>query len=101
MTSTVDERDLPSIRDLPPDVIHSYRKRPIEVQAVLWDGTMYIADFLHQWSRGDVWLDGGRLMVRTPEGEVYATLGSYIVCGVMGEFYPIQAHIFDRSFDAC
>ena len=90
--------DLPGIRDLPDDVIHDYRKKPVVIQAVQWNGTMYIADFLHQWSRGDVYFDDG-LWCKTLEGDLSASLGDFIICGVHGEFYACKPDIFALTYE--
>lgn len=97
----MNEGDLPWIKDLPEGFVKDYRKKPVVIQAVRWNGTSYCADFLHQWSRGDVFMDGGLLRVVTEEGIVFATVGSYIVCGVAGEFYPCRPDIFEGTHEPC
>lgn len=92
------ESDLPGIRPLPEGVIKDWRKKPVVIQAVQWNGTMYIADFLHQWSRGDVYFDDG-LWCKTLEGDLSASLGDYIICGVAGEFYACKENIFLQTYD--
>lgn len=94
--------DLPTIKDLPNGIIHDYRKVPVVIQAVQWDGTMYLADFLHQWSRGDVFFDhtAGYLTCKTLEGLYFeAILGAWVICGVEGEFYFCQDSIFKKTYE--
>lgn len=96
------ESDLPRIKDLPNGVIHDYRKKPVVIQAVQWDGTMYMADFLHQWSRGDIVLEDGRLTCYTLEGQIFETeVGNWVICGVKGEFYFCRDDIFKETYDPC
>lgn len=37
--------------------------------------------------------------VETPEGRVSLSIGSWIVRGTMGEFYPVQDSIFQATFE--
>lgn len=91
-----------SIRDLPEGVIKDYRKRPVVIQAVQWDGSMYQADFFHQWSRGDVFYDHTTkfLTCTTLEGQIFETkVGAWLICGVQGEFYFCQDDIFQKTYE--
>ena len=95
----MNERDIPTIKDIPEGFSKNYRKKPIVIQAVQWDGTMYCADLLHQWSRGDVYWDEG-LRCKTLEGDVYVGVrGCYIICGVEGEFYFCAESIFKLTYE--
>lgn len=45
--------------------------------------------------------DHGNPVLRIPtlEGEMTASLGDYIICGVAGELYPCKPDIFDRTYE--
>lgn len=40
----------------------------------------------------------GFLMIRTIEGDMQARPGSWVVKGVQGEFYPVDADIFSMTY---
>lgn len=98
------EPNLPTIKELPDGVIQDWRKKPVTIQAVQWDGTMYTADFMHQWSRGEVTFDRetGYLTCHTLEGQIFeTTVGNWLICGVKGEFYFCRDDIFKETYDKC
>lgn len=77
-------------------------KKPVEVEAMQFDGTMESAIELQRWSEryalpgfGD-----GNLIVRTLNGEVIATKGDWIIKGIKGEFYPCAPDIFEKSYES-
>ena len=41
----------------------------------------------------------GRMMIATLEGGMHVDIGDYIIKGVNGEFYPIKADIFRKTYD--
>lgn len=91
--------DLPTLRPLPEGFTTKFRKKPVVIEAVKWNGTMYTADLLHQWSRGDVYFDDNSLWCRTLEGPLSASLGDWIICGVAGEFYACKPDIFAKTYE--
>lgn len=98
-----------------------FRKKPVVIDALLWTGrnvgelTKWAAqaDFTHR-ARAvppiiDVTLpldvvslgDGAfNLLIKTPEGEMLANHGDWIICGVKGEFYPCKPDIFEATYEA-
>lgn len=77
-----------------------FRKRPVEIEAHLWDGTAGSHKLLREWTGGQVNLvTGGRLMVHTLEGWVLASAGDWIIRGVAGEFYPCKPDIFTATYE--
>ena len=101
-----------------------YRKKPVEVEAVRWDGTPEGSTPILDWilSTGDrgahwdyphdeirhVMDDGteqgcpaspGGLFIRTLEGEMRADAGDWIIRGVAGEFYPCKPEIFAATYE--
>ena len=74
-----------------------YRKKPIVIEA---------------WQNSDenefpAWVDsadvgrepGGVILINTLEGVMKAMPGDYIIKGIQGEFYPIKADIFKKTYD--
>lgn len=76
-----------------------FRKKPVVIEAVLWDGdnVKAVMDFM-EWrnaSHDDV--EG--LNIRTLEGMHHASVGDWIIKGVKGEFYPCKPDIFAATYD--
>lgn len=79
-----------------------WRKKPVVVEARRLDGN---ADDLAAWvnaSGGDATpcKDGTELAIVTLEGIRYASPGYWIIKGVVGEFYPCRADVFDATYEA-
>lgn len=72
-----------------------YRKRPVVIDALLFDGGngADVAD----WSGGTV--DEDRVMIPTIEGDLTASPGDYVIRGVAGEFYPCKPDIFAATYE--
>lgn len=84
-----------------------YRKKPVEVEAIVWDGTNVdeIKEFCGNVTHFDTQPNGTNndthyfLYINTLEGKMYAPIGDYIIKGVNGEFYPCKPDIFEKSYD--
>lgn len=77
----------------------TYRKKPVEIQAVIWDGKneKEVLDFLG-WRNAELDKRTG-LGIFTLEGRMQANVGDYIVKGIKGEFYPCKPDIFHLSYE--
>ena len=42
---------------------------------------------------------GESLYIKTLEGDMFAPIGSYIIKGVNGEFYPCREDIFEKTYE--
>ena len=72
-----------------------YRKKPIVIEAVQWDGnTEPMLDFC----KGIEFRDG-ELYIQTLEGQMHASKGDFIIKGVQGEFYPCKPDIFNLTYE--
>lgn len=85
-----------------------YRKKPIVIEAMQFDGTRESAQaIMDRW--GDVWLetmDGylqdvwtNRLEVQTLEGHMICSPSDWIIQGVKGELYPCKDDIFQATYE--
>ena len=77
-----------------------YRKKPVVIEAVLWDGTncQEISDFCGKDIIGAlVWKS--TFNIKTLEGMHRASIGDYIIKGVKGEFYPCKPDIFKMTYE--
>ena len=80
------------------------RKRPVEVEAMHWDGYPTTATVLINWMLAN----GGTaryhdepsaLSIDTLEGTMTAVPGDWIIKGVKGEFYPCKPDIFEVTYE--
>lgn len=89
-----------------------YRKKPIMVEAMCWNGTLESATEVVLWLRGlggvanyvaskenSSWDIPATILVHTLEGDMHAKPGDYVIRGIKGEFYPIDGEIFRASYD--
>ena len=74
-----------------------YRKTPVVVEAVQWNGdfTQELSDFLP--ARCTVC--GLEIFIPTLEGVMKASAGDWIIEGVRGEFYPCKPDIFEATYE--
>ncbi len=76
-----------------------YRKKPVVIEAVQFDGTNYAEiDVLvgkpTNWDGNPDWF-----LIQTLEGEMTARVGDWIIKGVQGELYPCKPDIFEQTYD--
>lgn len=85
----------PSVR------IQRYKKAPVVIEAVCYDGTKECADVIRAWSGDIAWPAAGTsyIAVRTPHGHVFAEKGDYVVKDVAGGFYPCSKAVFMASHE--
>lgn len=78
-----------------------FRKKPVIIEAIQWDGKMETMVSISQMSvdREVSSLGGGLLSIGTLEGDMTANLGDWIIKGVKGEIYPIKNDIFLLTYD--
>jgi hypothetical protein len=80
-------------------MIKKYRKKPVVIEAVQWDGTNKV-EIQHFMNR---YLDENsirhHLIIPTLEGDHFASVGDYIIKGVHGEFYPCKPDIFSETYE--
>ena len=83
-----------------------YRKKPIVIEAQVYEGTLESAEKLIEWTNKGAWLDANqqgalldRLYISTLEGVITASKGDYIIKGVKGEFYPCKPYIFEQTYE--
>lgn len=87
-------------------MIATYRKKPVEIEAVRFDGSSSQVSALKEWMAGGWYIhppvqtrDIQKLEISTLEGVMTATAGDYIIRGVQGEFYPCKPDIFEATYE--
>ena len=94
-----------------------YRKKPVVINAVEWNGKNQreIFDFLTNGTKENCALtleedtfridlvnggcQTGDLIIKTLEGELKASVGDFIIKGISGEFYPCKPDIFEKTYE--
>lgn len=78
-----------------------YRKKPVVIEAWLFDGSWSSAEPIVSRTRDVTWSDFGKgeLAIETLEGTMRALPGDYVICGVKGEFYPCKPDIFAATYE--
>ena len=85
--------------------IGKYRKRPIVIQAVQWNGpgdgaVMEITRWGCEVEPGGPWdAPDWPLIITTLEGRLRCVAGDWIIRGVKGEFYPCKPDIFEATYE--
>lgn len=81
----------------------TYRKKPVEIQAMRLEGSDdgRAALAVASWCGGMIGgtFDEPRIHIDTLEGTVTASAGDYVIRGVAGEFYPCKPHIFTATYE--
>jgi hypothetical protein len=96
--------------------VQKFRKKPVEIEAMRWDGTADSAAAICWWANepqetGDPidepWVDYTtvgeavrEMMCHTLEGALNVSVGDWIIRGVQGEFYPCKPDIFAATYEA-
>jgi hypothetical protein len=79
-----------------------FRKKPVVIEAVQWDGEDQTFDRVMMWDVGQertFSMSCGALYIATLEGEMRADKGDWIIRGVKGEIYPCKPDIFAATYD--
>lgn len=92
-----------------------FRKKPVEVEAMQWDGTLESIRVICDWTNRDrsedpnvdylTNADAGftapfNVLVHTLEGAMQVKPGDWVVQGIKGEFYPCKPDIFALTYEA-
>lgn len=79
-----------------------FRKKPVEIEAMQFDGTYEtdLAEFvgLHGYFT-DVLSDLPAWVVHTRHGSVRAEIGDWIIRGEFGDFWPCKPDIFEATYE--
>lgn len=82
-----------------------FRKKPLEIEAIQWDGSVGVADKIEAWSRSKARMrrlgaNGLAVIeVNTREGVMRCRAGDWVIKGIAGEFYPCAPEIFDATYE--
>lgn len=75
-------------------------KKPIQVDAILWDGTANAFNEMQElglkFKPGE--MGSNSFYIETLEGDMIARKGDWVIKGVEGEFYPCKPGIFEKTY---
>lgn len=80
-----------------------YRKKPVVIEAIRWDGNLATVQPLLIGSACEAVsqdLGSPALFITTLEGEMRADVGDWIIRGVKGELYPCKPDIFAATYES-
>lgn len=82
-----------------------FRKRPVVIEAVKYDGSSTGSDAIRHWIDTGEYVtyrvrttDVRSMSIPTLEGAMIALPGDWIIKGVQGEFYPCKPDIFEATY---
>lgn len=84
-----------------------YRKKPVEIEAMLWPGKLDtdFNNWLTEKESSSTYIKFltedalGSLVIPTLEGSMEAEPGDYVIRGIKGELYPCKPQIFKMSYE--
>lgn len=82
----------------------NYRKKPIVIEAIQWDGTEEKAIEIASIEGFEGMIDYGekkfgKFYIDTLEGMMQVSPNDYVIKGVKGEFYPCKPDIFEMTYE--
>lgn len=75
-----------------------YIKKPISIEAIQWTGSNFDEISAFMGEKNPIVNSQNQLVISTLEGDMRANVGSYIIKGVEGEFYPCHKDIFESTY---
>jgi hypothetical protein len=86
-----------------------FRKKPVEVEAMQFDGSPESADIIQEWASQEpievrsstiIYQPEAQLLqIPTLEGNMTASPGDWVIRGVQREFYPCKPDIFEETYE--
>ena len=85
-------------------MIQMFRKKPVVVEAMLFDGSNESMDDIREWAnkehKSTAFIGDGVFAIKTLEGIMSVSDGDWIIRGIQGEFYPCKPDIFEATYEA-
>ncbi len=82
----------------------TYRKKPVEIEAVQFEDTPERIEEIAAFVGRDLRVNYGDknnpyIPIETLEGTMKANVGDYIIRGIKGEYYPCKPDVFEATYD--
>lgn len=78
-------------------MVRRYRKKPVVISALQWRGNN--RNEIKAFVGDNAIFDVTGLYIHTLEGNMFASVGDYIIKGVDNEFYPCKPDIFRQTYE--
>ena len=78
-------------------MIRYYKKKPVTVAAVKWNGINL--QEIREFTNNEAMIKNDVLIIPTLEGTMTVEIGSYIIRGIKGEYYPCRGDIFEDTYE--
>lgn len=75
-----------------------WRHKPVTKEVIEYTG-LNARDVI-AWAGDRAYVEFGRLVIRTPQGDLLPAIGDFVVRGIEAEFYPVPRSIFLGSYEA-
>jgi len=82
--------------------VKNYRKRPVLIEAVQFDGTALSTQRITKWVKSygqHAFYDARGLFISTPGGIMLADPRDWVIKSVRGEFYACHPQIFEDTYE--
>jgi len=80
-----------------------FRKKPVVIEAFKWTGGPDQTEdpewIVAKIKDGSSWFYENNLVIRTLEGDMFASVGDWIIQGIKGEVYPCKPDIFEATYE--
>jgi hypothetical protein len=79
-----------------------FRKKPVVIEAIQWDGNAATANRFLGEAYGTDWeyaVHSNNILIPTLEGLMLGNVGDWIIKGIKGEFYPCKPDIFAATYE--
>lgn len=80
-----------------------YRKKPVVIEAVQFNGTFEEVENIKRFCEGNAFETcpptGHYLYIKTLEGDMMVSHNDFIIKGIKGEFYPCKPDIFVATYE--
>lgn len=76
-----------------------FRKKPVVIEAFQWNGQNVEGyEMINMGTSGDGTYST-QLIIPTLEGDMFASMGDWIITGIKGEVYPCKPDIFEVTYE--
>jgi len=84
-------------------MVKFYRNKPVVIQALQWTGDNRdkVFEFCKDcYFNVDFETVKPKLVIRTLEGDMQATVNDFVIKGVNGEFYACKPDVFEKTYES-
>lgn len=76
-----------------------YRTKPCEIEAVQYVGTGESFEEIDAFTNGYLYIEEDKPFIKTLEGNMFVSVGDYVIRGTIGEYYPCKEKVFLQKYE--